>query len=179
MADHFIRHKIFIKMKVYFIILFFVVFANAGVKAQATMRQVVDSIYISKSKKEMSLFQNGELITTYTISIGENEIGHKQQQGDNRTPEGLYIINDRNPNSRYYRNLGISYPNDNDIAIARIRNVDAGGEIKIHGYADKRGSTKEQYVRFSNTWGCIGVCNAEMKEIYNLVKVGARILIAP
>lgn len=127
----------------------------------------------------MTLFAQGKKIKTYVISIGATERGHKQQQGDDRTPEGLYIINDKNINSRYYRNLGISYPNRKDVADAARRKVDPGGDIKIHGYADKFGSVKEQYVRYTSTWGCIGVCNADMKEIFSFVRVGAKILIVP
>ncbi len=127
----------------------------------------------------MTLFQKGKPVKTYTVSIGQNEIGHKVQQGDDRTPEGLYYIHDKNPHSRYFLNLGISYPNAVDKALAAKRQVNVGGDIKIHGYADKFGSTKEMYTRFSSTWGCIGVCNAEMLEIFQWVKIGASILIVP
>lgn len=127
----------------------------------------------------MTLFQNGVPVKIYTISIGENDKGHKVQQGDNRTPEGLYFINDKNPHSRYFLNLGISYPNAHDKAIAVKRKVSAGGDIKIHGYADKYGSVKERHTRFASTWGCIGVCNADMQEIFAWVKVGIPILIVP
>lgn len=158
---------------------FLCLYLTLAAKEKMLVKVEADSIYVSKSKKQMTLFQHGKSIKTYTVSIGENEIGHKQRQGDNRTPEGLYTINDRNPNSRYYKNLGISYPNNNDLISARKRKVKAGGDIKIHGYADKYGSAKEKYVRFSSTWGCIGVCNADMEEIYNYVKTGAKIYISP
>jgi murein L,D-transpeptidase YafK len=155
--------------------LFFISSANTGRESIVQ----VDSIFVCKSKKEMTLYSQGTKVKTYVISIGANEKGHKQQQGDDRTPEGLYIINDKNANSRYYRNLGISYPDRRDVAEAARRKVDPGGDIKIHGYADKFGSVKEMYVRYSSTWGCIGVCNADMKEIFSLVVVGAKVLIVP
>ena len=166
-------------MKILFFI--FCTFACLGLSAKVIipLKPEADSVFVSKSKKQMSLYQNGKLIKTYIISIGDNEKGHKVQQGDDRTPEGLYIINDRNPNSRYYKNLGISYPNASDRAMAAKRKVAVGGDIKIHGYADKYGSSKEKYTRFSSTWGCIGVCNADMNEIYAIVKIGAKIFIAP
>ncbi len=166
-------------MRILFAFLFLFFCLSLSAKEKTAVKIEADSIYVSKSKKQMTLFQQGKSIKTYTISIGENEIGHKQRQGDNRTPEGLYTINDRNPNSRYYKNLGISYPNGNDLVNAGKRKVKAGGDIKIHGYADKYGSSKEKYIRFSSTWGCIGVCNADMEEIYNYVRTGAKIYITP
>ena len=127
----------------------------------------------------MSLYVGEEKIKTYNISIGQNPIGHKQYQGDNRTPEGRYLINDRNPNSIYYLNLGISYPNATDRAAASKLGKSPGGDIKIHGYADQHGSTKLMHTKFAYTWGCIGVTNTDMKEIYQLVQMGAVIVINP
>lgn len=166
-------------MKYFCILILLFSFTNCTAKENTTKPKPnsVDSIFVSKSKRTMVLYSSKKKIKTYSISIGENPIGHKQQQGDNRTPEGLYYINVKNPNSKYYKNLSISYPNTKDKANAKKRKVDAGGEIKIHGYSDEKGSTKEMFTKFSYTWGCIGVCNNEMEEIYNLVKIGAKIFI--
>ncbi len=143
-----------------------------------TRTNSVDSIYVSKTERVLKLFAHSRLVKSYAISIGENPVGHKQQQGDNRTPEGLYYINGKNANSSYYKNLGISYPNANDIAKAKKRNVQPGGDIKIHGYADEHGSTKNKSVKYAYTWGCIGVTNNNMDEIFDWVKVGAKIYIS-
>ena len=125
----------------------------------------------------MILYKKGKYIKSYKIAIGQNPMGHKQQQGDNRTPEGKYYINDKNPKSKYYLNLGISYPNNNDLKIAKRRGKIPGGDIKIHGYADKYGNTIKRNMRYSSTWGCIAVTNKEMDELYHWVKIGAVILI--
>jgi murein L,D-transpeptidase YafK len=127
----------------------------------------------------MTLYSQQIPIKTYTISIGENPIGHKQKQGDNRTPEGLYTITDKNPNSAYYKNLGISYPSQKDKNQAKKNHVSPGGNIKIHGYTDTQGSSENRFVRYAYTWGCINVCNADMDEVYDWVKVGAVIYISP
>lgn len=127
----------------------------------------------------MTLYEKGKAVKIYEVSIGADPLGHKQQQGDHRTPEGLYTIHDRNPHSRYYLNLGISYPNDKDRKEAARRGVSTGGDIKIHGYSDSQGRTKERTTRFAYTWGCIGVCNEDMDEIFLWVKTGASILIIP
>lgn len=141
--------------------------------------ETIDSILVCKSKHSMTLYEKGKAVKTYDVSIGAEPLGHKQQQGDNRTPEGLYTIHDRNPHSRYYLNLGISYPNDKDRRDAARRGVSTGGDIKIHGYSDAKGRTKERTTKFAYTWGCIGVCNEDMDEIFLWVKTGARILIIP
>ncbi len=139
----------------------------------------VDSISVSKSRKIMRLYSKKKWVTSYSISIGSNPIGHKQYQGDNRTPEGTYYITDRNPHSSYFLNLHISYPNNADRKRAKRLGKSPGGDIKIHGYADQYGNTKPMDVKFEYTWGCIAVNNNDMQEIYKLVKKGAVIVIKP
>ena len=156
------------------------VFVNASErKPLPKYKNKVDSIYVSKRLKIMRLYSNKKWVKSYSISIGSNPKGHKRYQGDNRTPEGKYYITDRNPNSSYYLNLHISYPNNKDRARARRLGKSPGGDIKIHGYADQYGNTKPMNVKFGYTWGCIAVSNNDMKEIYQLVKTGAVILIFP
>ncbi len=139
----------------------------------------VDSIYVNKQLKIMKLYAKKKWVKSYSISIGSSPKGHKQYQGDNRTPEGKYYITDRNPNSSYYLNLHISYPNNTDRKRAKQIGKSPGGDIKIHGYSDQYGNTKPMNVKFAYTWGCIAVNNNDMKEIYQLVKTGAVILIKP
>lgn len=93
----------------------------------------IDKLIVYKSKRELHAFYQGELIKIYPISLGANPVGHKEFEGDMKTPEGRYVINDKNPNSAYHKNLGISYPNESDMAYAKARNRSAGGAIKIHG----------------------------------------------
>ena len=75
---------------------------------------VIDKIIVLKSEKELQAWSKGKLIKTYKVSIGRNPVGDKEYEGDKKTPEGIYSINDKNPNSGYYKNLGISYPNNED-----------------------------------------------------------------
>jgi murein L,D-transpeptidase YafK len=139
----------------------------------------VDSISVSKRLKIMRLYVGKKWVVSYSVSLGQNSKGHKQYQGDNRTPEGKYYITDRNPNSSYFLNLHISYPNNKDRAYAKRLGKPPGGDIKIHGYSDRNGNTKPMDVKFAYTWGCIAVNNNDMKEIYSLVKTGAVIVINP
>lgn len=127
----------------------------------------------------MSLYAGKEYIASYEISIGMNPIGHKQRQEDNRTPEGTYSINDKNLYSHYYKNMGISYPNNQDRKKTILNHVHTGGDIKIQGFADANGKTNSRNTKFLYTWGCIGVTNSDMDELFYLVKLGAVIVIEP
>ena len=92
-----------------------------------------------------------------------------------KTPEGIYYINDRNPNSICYLNLGISYPNEFDIKNARENNKSPGGDIKIHGLPNGYGFIGKFHRWKDWTWGCIAVTNREMKELYDNVPIGTEI----
>ena len=59
--------------------------------------------------------------------------GHKYDEGDGRTPEGTYLIDRRNPNSKFHLSIGISYPNAVDRAQASRSGKSPGGDIFIHG----------------------------------------------
>ena len=134
-----------------------------------------DQLVVYKSARRMEFWADDKLIKTYHISLGGNPIGHKQRQGDSRTPEGLYYINDRNPNSGYHLNLGISYPNTTD----RKRPGNPGGDIKIHGLKNGQGWIGK-FQRWRDwTDGCIAVTNEEMEELYAAVPNGTPILLKP
>ncbi|KOS08266.1 hypothetical protein AM493_08425 [Flavobacterium akiainvivens] len=140
---------------------------------------VIDRLVVYKSKRTMEAWANGRLIKTYTIALGGNPTGHKEYEGDMRTPEGTYTINARNPNSAYHKNLGVSYPNSADRAHAASRGKSPGGDIKIHGLRNGRGYIGK-FHRFKDwTHGCIAVTNPEIDELYAAVKDGAVIEILP
>src|SRR5690606_135040 len=103
----------------------------------------------------MEAYHNGQLIKTYTISLGANPAGDKEYEGDKRTPEGEYTINDRNANSGYFKNLGVSHPNEADIAEAKKRGLSPGGDIKIHGIRNGLGFIGKFHRLFDWTAGCI------------------------
>jgi murein L,D-transpeptidase YafK len=139
----------------------------------------IDNIVVYKSKREMQVFSNGELLKTYKISLGRQPIGHKEFEGDKKTPEGIYFINDKNPNSSYHKNLGISYPNKDDLENAKQLGKSAGGDIKIHGIRNGIGLIGKFHRCFDWTLGCIAVTDREIDELYNAVEVGTSIEIKP
>ncbi|QBQ62934.1 hypothetical protein EXH44_01175 [Actinobacillus indolicus] len=139
----------------------------------------IDRLVVFKSKRQMWAYEGETLVKIYPISLGFSPIGHKQFEGDGKTPEGVYKINERNPNSAYHKNLGISYPNEEDKAYAALHNKSAGGLIKIHGLRNGSGSIGRLHLLKDWTHGCIAVTNEEMDELYEHVVHNAIIDIRP
>lgn len=136
----------------------------------------VDSIYVRKSTRMMYVFQGKGILRAYKIGLGKYPQGRKEVQGDFKTPEGLYCIFDKNPNSKYHKNLGISYPNSEDKKRAAAMHKSPGGDVKIHGLpSDWDGP----YTVCDWTWGCIALTNEEIDELYAHTALGTPILIVP
>lgn len=131
-------------------------------------------IQVDKSERTLKLIHEGQAFRSYPVALGDNPRGHKLYEGDERTPEGLYLIDGRNPNSSYYLSLSISYPNNRDVARARSKGLNPGGQIMIHGTPDGKARKGKDW-----TDGCIAVSNAAMEEIWRLVDVGTLIEIIP
>lgn len=139
----------------------------------------IDKLVVYKSNRQLLAYSNGQLVRTYKISLGRQPIGDKEVEGDKKTPEGLYFINDKNPNSGYHKNLGISYPNKDDIENAKRLGKPAGGDVKIHGLRNKTGFIGKFHRWFDWTLGCIAVTDKEIDELYGSVKIGTVIEIKP
>ena len=136
-----------------------------------------DLIRVDKSDRLLELLRDGQVIQSYSISLGDAPEGHKFQEGDERTPEGDYSIDWRNPNSVAHLSLHISYPNAQDKARAAAAGVDPGGDIMIHGILNGWGflGPLQRFQDWTN--GCIAVTDAEMREIWSLVPNGTPITI--
>ena len=138
-----------------------------------------DRVVVKKSERKMVLLNNGQIIKEYPISLGLNPIGHKQQRGDQRTPEGTYVLNQRNPASKFHKSILFSYPNDEDRRQAIARGFDPGGDLAIHGLPVRTKEEEWDYIERDWTDGCIAVTNDEMDEIWQLVHIGTPIEILP
>lgn len=103
-------------------------------------RTVADLVVVEKSERKLTLFRDGRELKSYRVALGPNPDGHKQQEGDGRTPEGQYTIDFRKADSAFHRALHMSYPNAADIKSARERGVSPGGDIMIHGLPNGMGS---------------------------------------
>ena len=146
-------------------------FAGAVAKA--------DAIQVSKSNRTLELIAAGTVIKSYPISLGGNPVGPKREDGDSKTPEGTYTIEWRKPNSRFYRALRISYPNESERAMATKRSVSPGGDVMIHGVPRGLGILSRLFRGRDWTNGCIAVDNIAMAEIWSAVEVGTPIEIRP
>ena len=140
--------------------------------------QLADRIVVVKSTHTMTLFAKGEPIHIYHVALGRSS-GRKLQQGDHRTPEGLYTIDSRNPHSAYHLALHISYPNTDDRSRSAAARAPAGGDVMIHGLPPQY--AWHGYLHRETDWtdGCIAVTNAEIEDIYKLVPNGTPIEIQP
>ena len=136
-------------------------------------------VVVEKSRRVLSLYSGDTLLKNYKIALGSNPKGHKQQQGDSRTPEGEYVIDYRNPQSSYHLSLHVSYPNKEDKKRAAERGVSPGGDIFIHGLAPKFARVGAIHTALDWTDGCIAVSNKEIEELWRAVPDGTPIEIRP
>ena len=148
--------------------------------AMAAPADQVDRITVDKSDREMRLWRGDRLLARYAIALGgAPEAGHKQREGDERTPEGRYVIDWRNARSVAHLSLHISYPDARDQAAAAQAGVSPGGAVMIHGLPNGWGAIGRWHRLADWTDGCIGVTNAEMREIWARVPDGTPIEIQP
>jgi hypothetical protein len=149
-------------------------------------------IVVRKSARELTLFAGEKAVRVYRVGLGFNPEGDKVRQGDGRTPEGNFYVCVKNPNSKYYLSLGLSYPNKEhagrglgsalitraqyDQIMSAIKaktrppwNTPLGGEVFIHG----RGSKSDW------TFGCIALDDNDMKELFDAIPKGAPVLVEP
>jgi murein L,D-transpeptidase YafK len=147
--------------------------------SELNINSKIDNIVVYKSKRQLLAYSNGQLIKTYKIALGKNPNGAKHHQGDNKTPEGVYYINGKNPKSIAYKNLGISYPNKVDVERATNLGKPTGGDIKIHGMMNGLGFIGRLHICSDWTNGCIAVTDREIDELFKYVKTGAKIEIVP
>jgi murein L,D-transpeptidase YafK len=138
-----------------------------------------DRVVVAKADRTLTLYRGSQVLRTYKIALGRNPLGPKEEQGDGRTPEGVYVIDGRNPQSAFHRSLHISYPNADDRRRAARRGVRPGGDIMIHGLPNGLGALGPVHVQRDWTEGCIAVTDAEVEEIWNIVPNGTRIEIRP
>ena len=137
----------------------------------------IDLIKVDKSERRLELWRDGRKVREYAIALGASPLGHKTQEGDERTPVGDYAIDWRNPNSSYHLSLHISYPNADDVAEARRRGVSPGGDIMVHGLPNGPVAAFVAHPETDWTDGCIAVTDAEIREIWALAPDGTPIRI--
>jgi len=149
--------------------------------AKAMELPKADRVLVKKSERKLVLLKDGKIFRDYDIALGDSPMGHKQFEGDERTPEGRYTLDWRNLNSKFYRSIHISYPNSEDQQFANAKGRSPGGMIMIHGQPNKSTDSVSAWVLDQMDWtdGCIAVKNNEMDEIWAAIDNGTPIEIYP
>jgi murein L,D-transpeptidase YafK len=140
---------------------------------------VIDRMVVEKSARRLSIFREGQQLKTYRVALGHNPVGAKEQEGDMKTPEGIYQIDYRNPHSDYHLALHVSYPSAEDTARAAERGVPPGFDIMVHGLPNGRGWIGVFHRREDWTAGCVALTDAEIEEIWRVTPDGTTIEIRP
>jgi murein L,D-transpeptidase YafK len=147
--------------------------------ASAATSPAIDLVKVDKSDRALSLMSQGKVVARFPIVLGGNPAGHKQQEGDQRTPEGRYILDFKKQDSAFFRAIHISYPNQADIRRAQKAGVSPGGAIMIHGQKNGLGWLSALSQRYDWTDGCIALSNEHMQRVWSFVQVPTAIEIAP
>jgi murein L,D-transpeptidase YafK len=139
----------------------------------------IDKIVVIKKERKMYLYRDEKVVNTLPVSLGKNPVGHKRQQGDNRTPEGEFFIHRKLCSPKYYRSLCISYPRPEDKANAVKRGVNPGGAVTLHGQPTWNADGKGDNYTLTQNWtqGCVAVTNSAMRELWYSVREGVPIII--
>lgn len=163
-----------------FLVILIALFSWANFRGQALPTGLrADRVVIEKSGRRLIVLQQGKLWKVYRIALGRAPVGHKEREGDNRTPEGLYSIDFHKKDSAFHRALHITYPNSNDIRLAHAKGIRPGGSIMIHSIRNGLGWLGSLHTWADWTAGCIAVTNWEIEELWNTVPNGTPVEIRP
>ena len=144
-----------------------------------TSFETADRVVLRKGERKLFLYRNGQELRSYHVSLGLRPVGHKEHEGDFRTPEGRYLLTRRNPDSEFFLSIQVSYPDANDIAAARKNGVPPGGAIMIHGLPNIMRHSRDRYLSTDWTDGCIALSNEDMLEVWLLTTPDTPIEITP
>ncbi len=146
---------------------------------QENAAEKADLVVVTKNSKNLTLFKQGKVLGSYSVVFGDNPVGHKLREADERTPEGGYSLDEKLLNSKFYKALHVSYPNTQDVERATRLGVPPGGRIMVHGQRNGLGWASFVTQLFNWTDGCIALSNADMETVYNAVSIGTPIEIKP
>jgi murein L,D-transpeptidase YafK len=147
--------------------------------ASGETEEKADAVLVIKSEKRLYLMRGGAQLASFPVTFGGQPTGHKKERGDQRTPEGNYVLDYKNSNSKYYKSIHISYPNRQDRIDAVRRGVDPGDDIMIHGQLNGWQWASPIVQLFSWTDGCIALSNRNMDRVWRAIEPGTPIEIRP
>ena len=129
-------------------------------------------IVVVKSKRILVLFdENNKVLSRHKISLGKNTVGTKLKQGDYKTPEGTYKVVTKGRDKRYYKEILISYPNEEDKKRSKALGFNPGGGITIHAQVPWNWNGKGDDYTLNKDWtqGCMAMTNKGIDMIWNCV----------
>lgn len=163
----------------FYLLALIVLLAGSTPSAADPNDQKADRVIVKKEQRVLMLMREGRVLFSFDIVLGGAPDGDKLEEGDWRTPEGRYIIDWRNPDSRFHKSLHISYPSPKDRQESAAEGVDPGGMIMIHGYPPEAVTNPEKYGDQDWTDGCIALQNEDMDIVWSAVDDGTPIEILP
>jgi murein L,D-transpeptidase YafK len=140
---------------------------------------MADKLLVRKSERRLYVLHEGRVLREYRVALGLSPQGHKEREGDYKTPEGQYKLIRRNPHSDFFLSMEISYPNSTDLTHAQQHGVKPGGAIMLHGWPNTPRKNADYYKSADWTDGCIAVSNADMVEIWLMTPLETPIEIVP
>ena len=145
----------------------------------APVFEKADHVVVLKAQRKLVLMRADRVLEVFTVALGRYAKGQKQREGDQRTPEGTYVLDQKLPRSNFYRAINISYPTPQQAAWARQQGLRPGGKVEIHGLPNDWDAKTLNHPKFDWTDGCIAVTNREMDRIWARVDAGTPIEIFP
>ena len=154
---------------------------SLGALAQTGAKPAIqaDRVLVLKGERTLQLLHHGTVVKSYKVALGGSPSGAKARQGDHKTPEGVYVLDSRNPHSQFHKSIHISYPSAKDRAAAQVKGVSPGGDVFVHGLPNGYGWIGASHRTKDWTDGCIAVTNEEIDEIWLAVADGTPIEIRP
>jgi len=152
-------------------------------------------IVIHKAARTLIVYRADRIERRYQVALGRNSTEDKAVEGDEATPLGEFYICAKNPRSKFFLSMCVSYPNAEDaerglaanlitraehsaiLAALERRAVPPqrtrlGGEIYIHGQPAARAAGSKNWTR-----GCIALDDPAMRELFDLSAIGTPVLI--
>ncbi len=148
-------------------------------RATSAELATADQVLVVKSERRLYLMRDGQPFRSYKVALGLNPVGHKEREGDFRTPEGRYLLDGRNTASDFFLSIHLSYPSSEDAARARTHHWRPGGSIMIHGLPNVPKRSIDYYRSADWTDGCIALANDDMLEVWLLTRANTPIEIRP
>lgn len=137
------------------------------------------ALLVVKSERKLHVLRDGHSVAAYWIALGARPVGPKEREGDRRTPEGRYVINEKSHETAFHGWLGLSYPNADDVARAAALGVAPGGRIAIHGLPEGWAPVGPGRPMIDWTNGCIAMTNHDLDELWAMVDIGTPVEIRP